>query len=134
MHRTVKWATAVVAAHAAVAAVHGAAHLQVGVAVFPSPLHVVFILGVITLAPLTAVALLWGPFRRAGALLLLTSMAAALAFGAVNHYLTPGPDHVCHIAEGAWGSLFRGTAFLLVVTEALGCGVGAWALSRSNRT
>jgi hypothetical protein len=133
MDRMAKSAAVVVLAHALVAAVHGVAHLQVGVEVFPSVFHRVFILGVITLAPFLALALLWTPFRRAGVLVLLGSMAGSLLFGAFYHYLTPGPDHVSQIPSGAWGMVFHITAILLAVTEALGCCVGVWGLLRGTR-
>jgi hypothetical protein len=133
MPQVAKWATAVVAAHAVVSALHGVAHVQVGVAIFSSPLDLVFIPGVITLAPVIAVVLLWTPWRRAGAWLLLGSLAGALLFGALNHYVAPGPDHVSQVPEGGWGAVFHVTAFLLAVTEALGCWAGVAALKTSGR-
>jgi hypothetical protein len=56
MNKIAKWGTAAVLAHTAVSAVHGVAHIQVGVEVFPSLFHFVVIVGVITLAPLAAPA------------------------------------------------------------------------------
>src|SRR5262249_17383057 len=133
MSKSASWGTAVVAAHAVVSAVHGVAHAQVGVAIFPSLFHLVMIVGVITLAPVAAAVLLWTPFRRAGAWLLVASMAASLLFGVFYHYSAAGPDHVSQIPQGNWGMLFHVTAALLAVTEVLGCGVGLGALIRRPR-
>ena len=124
MRQIAIWGTVVVLAHAVVSAVHGVAHMQVGVEIFPTLVHVVFVVGVITVAPLVAMALLWTRFRRAGALLLLVSMAESLGFGVWYHYLAHGPDHVSQIPHGAWGMVFHVTAFLLCVTEILGLHVG----------
>ncbi len=132
MHMIAKWGTAAVLAHAAVSILHGLAHEQVGVEAFPTLFHRVFILGVITAAPLVAMVLLWTRFRRAGAWLLLASMAGSLLFGVFYHYLAPGPDHATEIPGGAWGAAFHATAFLLVVTEAWGCWVAAAALTRRS--
>jgi hypothetical protein len=133
MYKVAKWGTAAVAAHTVVSALHGVSHVQVGIEPFPSLFHLVFILGVITLAPVVSLFLLWMLFRRAGAWLLLLSMAGSLIFGVYYHYLAPGPDHFSEVPAGVWGILFHGTAVLLVVTELWGGGVAVWALTRAAR-
>ena len=60
-------AAALVLAHAVVSGLHGLAHLQTGVDPFPTLFHLLFILGVITVAQLVGMLLLWSPWRRAGA-------------------------------------------------------------------
>ena len=50
-------------------------------------------------------------------------MLAALAFGAVHHYVLVSPDHVAHLPEGDAQGLFRATAAAMLVLEA----AGAWA-------
>jgi hypothetical protein len=61
---------------------------------------------------------------RAGAWLLLLSMAASLAFGAYYHFLAIGPDNVGSISSGSWGTVFLASSVLLVLIEALGVGAG----------
>ena len=131
MGRALKYATAVVAAHAVLTVVHGAAHARVGVLM--SPPANAFIGIVIVAAPLVAAVLLWTRARRAGAWVLLLSMAGSLVFGVVNHFVVPGPDHVAHVAGGAWGSAFVATAALLALAECAGAACGAWALVEARR-
>jgi hypothetical protein len=126
--KAAKWATGLVLAHLIVSAVHGWAHLQVGVPVFPTLFHLLFIVGVITVTPILAMLLLWTPWRRTGGWLLLVSLAGSLFFGLHYHYLAHGPDHVSQIPAEGWGLVFQATALLLAVTEALGCAIAAWAL------
>jgi hypothetical protein len=47
------------------------------------------------------------------------TLAGSLTFGAVNHFLLGGPDHVAEVAA-AWRGTFTTTAVLLAVTEAFG--------------
>ena len=63
---------------------------------------------------------------RAGAWIVAASMAGALVFGLVNHFIVDGSDHVTHVAA-EWRSLFGVTAALLVVSEAAGVAIGVWA-------
>jgi hypothetical protein len=133
MYNTAKWGSAAVVAHTVISGCHGLAHLQVGVPIFPTAFHFVCIVGVITLAPITSMLLLWTSWRRAGAWLLLVSLAGSLLFGGYYHYLAPGPDHCSQIPNGGWGILFHATAALLIVTEVWGCGIAARALFECGR-
>src|SRR4051812_42089922 len=114
-------AVAIVLVHAAVALVHGAAHGTLGIV--PSPPSLAFIMTVIGAGPLVALGLLRlsGDERGGGAL--AATMAGALLFGLWNHFAVPSPDHVAHVADGAWGRVFQVTAVLLAMTEA----AGTWA-------
>ena len=126
------YGTLVVLAHAAAQALHGVAHVEVGV--YAGLLGSLFIGFVITAAPLAAAALLWTRFRRTASALLLVSMAGSLAFGAYNHFLAVSPDHVLHVpGAGEWRSLFQASAILLAVIECAGVFVGAWALDEARR-
>ena len=116
--------------HLAITILHGQAHTG---AAIPLPLaSTLFVYAVILAAPLAGLALaLWRP--RAGAWLVATSMAGALVFGLVNHFIIAGPDHVDHVAAG-WRAQFRVTALLLVASEAAGAIVGVRsALRRTIR-
>jgi uncharacterized membrane protein YcjF (UPF0283 family) len=62
---------------------------------------------------------------RAGGWLVASTMAGALVFGIVNHFVISSPDHVNHVAA-QWRMLFASTAVLLVITEGIGAVAGAW--------
>jgi hypothetical protein len=111
--------TVFVALHAAVSTVHGIAHQRLAVGL--SPAQKLFVLALITVAPVLAAALLWTRWLRYGVYLLLLSMTASLIFGVVNHFIIVSNDHVQHLSAGAWRAPFQLTAVLLAVIEALGC-------------
>ncbi|MSP62562.1 MAG: hypothetical protein EXR72_19970 [Myxococcales bacterium] len=69
--------------------------------------------------------LLWTRFARFGAILLTLAMAGALAFGVYHHYVAISVDHVDHLPMGDHG-LFRATAIVLAIAEAVGAAAGAW--------
>lgn len=115
--------------HAVIAALHGAAHTELGIQMTAA--ENAFINSVIVAAPIVAAILLWTRFARAGAILLALSMAGALLFGGYHHYVAISPDHVAHLPPGTLQGQFRATAALLVVSEAIGVGVGAWGARRA---
>jgi hypothetical protein len=118
----------VVLGHFAVTLLHGVAHAKAAV---PVPLSAaVFILLVIEAGPFAGLALSrWRP--AAGAWLVAATMAGALVFGIVNHFLIVSPDHVSHVS-GQWQGLFRTTAVLLVLSEAAGIGAGISSAMRDR--
>lgn len=126
MNRNSLYGTAVVLAHGLVATVHGLAHERLAIELTAT--QKVFVHVVITVAPLVSMLLLWTRLRKAGAALLLLSMLGSLIFGVVNHFLIVSPDHVQHLAAGGWRFPFQLTALLLVITECLGCWIGARAM------
>jgi hypothetical protein len=89
-----------------------------------------YVILVIFLAPVLAVVLLWTRLQRVGVWLLLASMAGALIFGLASHFLVSGPDNVFTLNPGAAREAFRFSAVLVALSEALGCVVGIWALSK----
>src|SRR4051812_9294942 len=97
---------AVVLIHLGISLVHGGAHAGAQV---PLPLAgALFVYLVILAGPLTGLAAsAWRP--RAGALIVAVSMAGALVFGLVNHFIISGADHVAHVAP-EWRTLFGVTA------------------------
>jgi hypothetical protein len=115
--------TAVVLIHLAISIAHGRAHTGAQV---PLPLAgTLFVYIVILAGPIAGLALTrWRP--RGGALVVAASMAGALVFGLINHFIIDGPDHVAHVAA-EWRSLFGVTAALLAVCEAAGVAVGLWS-------
>lgn len=84
----------------------------------------VVLLSVLTASPLIAAALLWTQFKRAGAILFLSTMAVAFAFNLYHRYLVAHPSvHAQDFAQ-YWESIFHMTSGLILVTEVLGCWVG----------
>ena len=120
--------TAVVVAHALIVVLHGLAHADLGVQL--STFQMAFASIVIVASPAVGAALLWSRYSRLGFLLLLTSMAGSLVFGLYYHYVAVSPDHVCHLPPGDAQLLFRLTALLLPMSEALGLAVGLWGVRR----
>jgi hypothetical protein len=115
-----------VLAHLIVVVLHGQAHTSLGVGL--STWQNLYVLAVIVLAPLVALALSFTRYARAGLWLLLASMLGSLIFGGIYHYLIISPDHVAHLPSGEARRLFRVTALLLLVTETFGVVVAARAL------
>jgi len=115
--------TAVVLGHLAVNIVHGAAHISAAVPMTLAGNLFVYI--VILAGPLAGLAI-WRWHADAGAWIVAGSMAGALVFGLVNHFIINGPDHVVHVAA-QWRLLFAATAALLVVFEGAGTVVGLWS-------
>jgi hypothetical protein len=128
MDRTAKFVTLVVLAHLLVSIVHGIAHGRVPVDI--SLAQSAFIMAVIVVCPLIAMALTWASRRRAGLVLLTLSMFASLLFGLYYHFIAPGPDHVGTQPPGPWGTTFIVTAWLVLLTEAVGSYTGIYLLTR----
>lgn len=131
MQPIIRYGTAVVLIHAIVVALHGLSHKKIPVSL--SPFQSLFVGFMIVLAPNAAMILLWTPFQLAGSWLLLSSMAGAILFGVYHHFIVISPDHISQIPFAGWGILFHITAILLFLTEGLGCGIGAWALTTLQR-
>jgi hypothetical protein len=114
------WLSVLVILHLIISIVHGAAHAGANVPL--SRAANLFVFTVIIAGPLGGLALMWAA-PRAGALLTAMAMAAALAFGVLNHFAVASPDHVMHVA-GRWRILFATTAILLALTEAASVSIG----------
>ena len=117
-----------VLAHLLVSLVHGYAHNQLGVGL--SAWQNSYVLIVITLGPLIALALVWMRRTRAGFALLAISMAGSLIFGGYFHYIGISPDHVSHLPPGDAQGMFRVTAVLLLATELFGAIVGVLGMRK----
>ena len=123
------WLIVVVLAHLVVAIVHGAAHAQARVPLSPEANLFVFI--VILSGPLIGLALTWVA-ERTGAWIVAVTLAGALVFGVVNHFVFESPDHITHV-DPEWRTLFAATAILLAVTEALGSGLAIRSAREGKR-
>jgi hypothetical protein len=114
MRTETAWLAALVMVHLVVAVVHGVAH---GGAHVPlSPAALAFVIVVIQIGPLVGLALTRVQ-PRGGAGVVAASMAGALLFGVVNHFVLPGSDNVVQV-HAEWRAMFSATAVLLVLTEA----------------
>jgi hypothetical protein len=132
VNRLVKYATAIVVGHLLVNIVHGLAHreLRVGLA----PLASIIVIVVVLIFPLIAMALLWTAEKRLGLILLSLSMFGSLLFGLYHHFLAGSPDHVHSQPPSSWGITFVQTAYLLLITEAIGTYVGVHFLWIAKET
>ncbi len=122
-------ATGIVIAHLMVNLVHGAAHS--GAQVPLSALQNAFVWVVILIGPLVALWMM-RTHRRFGAELLTLTMAGALVFGVVNHFVIESPDHVSRITADGWRLPFQATAALLVILEAAGVWIGVSAIRSAD--
>jgi len=120
--------TIAVLAHLLVSLVHGYAHTELGVGL--SAWQNWYVVVVITLVPLVALALVWMRQERIGFALLVISMAGSLIFGGYFHYIGISPDHVSHLPPGDAQGTFRVTAVLLLATEMFGAVVGVLGMRK----
>jgi hypothetical protein len=117
---------ALVLVHLVITILHGTAQAKANVPL--SPAANVFVFAVIVAGPLIGLGLTW-PAQRIGTWLIAFTMAGALIFGLVNHFVLVSPDHVAHV-DPQWRPLFTTTAVGLVLTEALCSGLAVrsvWA-------
>jgi hypothetical protein len=119
-------AIVIILLHLLVATVHGVAHskLQINLSLTQK----LFVLVVITIAPLVAMVLLLLRAFAAGAALLVFSMSGALVFGVLYHFIFITSDHVMHVPRMTWSLPFQITAAMLAIIEAAGVLIGASTL------
>ena len=120
------WVTIIVLAHLIVNLLHGQAHTSLGVGL--NNWQQIYVITVILLAPLVALILAFTRYTGTALWLLFASMLGALIFGVCYHYVIISPDHVAHLPPGDARGMFRTTALLLIVTEALGVVVALWSI------
>jgi hypothetical protein len=120
---------AVVVLHLLVSLVHGLAHGAAGVG--GNGPSMAFVVIVIIAGPLVGLAWMWKN-AVVGARIIGVTMAAALLFGLINHFIIAGPDRVDYVVTHA-RTLFEVTALMLVLSEAAGSVLG-FSYGRSRRT
>ena len=122
MDRRAAYVTAIVGVHLLVNITHGLAHreLRIGLALPAS----IFVIVVVLIAPLLAMALVWTVKKQLGLILLTLSMSGSFLFGLSHHFLAMGPDHVNSQPWSPWGLAFGLTAYALLITEAIGTYTG----------
>jgi hypothetical protein len=111
-----------VRAHAAVVAIHAAAHVgsRISMAV-PATVYIWF---VIIIGPIAGWWLMRSERPVLGSSMVAACMTGALVFGGINHFVWAGTDHVSTIPPGIWRMPFQVTAVLLAFTEAAGVVAG----------
>lgn len=114
-HSAWPWLVAAILVHLVVSIVHGGAHSNAHVQL--SPAANVFVFGAIVAGLLVGLALAW-PTERFGSWVIAITMASALVFGYVNHFLLAGPDHVSQVST-PWRPMFTTTAASLAALEGL---------------
>jgi hypothetical protein len=129
---TAKYTTVIVVAHLFVNVMHGLAHSELRVGLPPS--GSVFVIVVVLILPLIAMALVWTTKKRIGLILLSLSMFGSLLFGFYHHFLVASPDQVRLQPASPWGIIFVLTAYGLLATEAIGAYVGVRFLWIAQRT
>lgn len=122
MSQAAKCTTGIVLAHLLVSIAHGLVHRELRVGLPPS--GSVFVIVVVLILPLVAMVLVWTAQKRLGLILLSLSMFASLLFGLYHHFLAVGADHVHSQPASPSGIAFVLTAYLLLITEAIGTYVG----------
>lgn len=131
MEKPTKYATVIALFHFVLVGIHGVAHL-----IIPVPLSILqylFVISIITVAPIVAVVLLQKQSYDIGMALLFGSMLGALVFGVYNHFIVITPDHISQIPATNWGKAFEITAFGLMISETLGTGIGLWELTKKEK-
>jgi hypothetical protein len=130
LRRARRWLIAAVLVHLIVSLVHGAAHAQAHVPL--SPEANLFVLTVIVGGPLLGVLLTWRA-ERIGSWMVALTMAGALVFVVVNHFVRISPDHVSHV-DPRWRPLFAGSAVLLALMEAVAGGLAVRLAAERKRS
>jgi len=120
--RTAKYATAIVVAHLLVNIAHGLAHRELHVGL--DSLASIFVIAVVLVCPLLAMALVWTVKKRLGLVLLSLSMFGSFIFGLYHHFLAASPDQARLQPASPWGIAFVLTAYGLLIAEAIGAYVG----------
>lgn len=124
-------ALALILVHLVVSTIHGFAHQAAMVML--TTFGNVYVIVVITLAPLVAAALLFTRGRKIGALVLALSMLGSFVFGFWYHFLSSTGDNVSQVL-GSWHSTFLWTAVALAIIELAGALIGFVIYRSSSET
>lgn len=121
----------VAALHLVIGGIHQYAHVVAEVD--NSPLQVLFILIVVTIAPWAATFIAWKRSLKLGAALYSVSMAASLVFGLALHFALDSPDLYSTVVV-EHRSVFFYSALGLALVELAGAVVGAYVAFRSRQS
>ena len=109
--------TVLAAIHLTVVLWHGTSHSQL--AVMLSRFQMLFVFGVIVIAPVLATLLLWTRLDGLALWIYAISMCASLIFGLYYHYIALSPDNVHYLPPGGDTSRqqFAISAAAVAITE-----------------
>ena len=133
MRRLMLTSLGLVGFHFLTVVLHAVAHEVLSVKATPAQLA--FIILVIIFAPVISGFML-PKFKKAGAALLMASMAGSFVFGLYYHLVADTIDHVAHVAHlepAFWSAMFQVTAYLLAASEVLGVAVAGMLLGGQLR-
>ena len=116
-------ALALILIHLIISTFHGIAHQAAMVTL--TSFGYVYVVLVITLAPLVSAVLLFTRKQKIGALLLAVSMFGSFVFGFWYHFLSSTNDNTTQV-HGSWHSTFLWTAVSLAAVELAGTLAGFW--------
>ena len=108
---------------------HGYSHSVAGVE--NTPLQLIFILLVVTVAPLAAAYISWTSNIRNGAGLLAASMVAAFFFGYFVHFVIESPDLHLNVT-GEHAGIFFHSALILAIVQFGGFVIGIYIFARES--
>jgi hypothetical protein len=114
-------ALALILIHLVISTMHGSAHQGATVAL--TMFGNVYVIVIITLAPLVAAVLLFTRKKKLGGLVLALSMFGSFIFGFWYHFLSSTNDNVTEV-QGPWHFTFLWTAIALAVIELAGAFLG----------
>jgi len=122
---------AIVALHLIVQVTHGYSHSVAGVE--NTPLQLVFIILVITVAPLAAAYISWTGNIRNGAGLLAVSMVAAFFFGYFFHFVIESPDLHSNVT-GEHAGIFFHSALIIAIVQFGAFVIGTYIFARESQS
>ncbi|MEM7535888.1 MAG: hypothetical protein AAF639_27155 [Chloroflexota bacterium] len=116
--------------HHTIASIHGGAHTELQVLLTSAQNAFVYIN--IIAVPLIAVVLVWTRFATTGLVILLISMAGALAFDIYHHYILVSPDNIAHLPDGPvyHHHQFIWTAHALTIMQSVGVVLATYLLQQ----
>lgn len=88
----------------------------------------------VIITPVIGLILLWRRVNVAAAILVVIPMTVTLVISAYKHFMSSGPGNAFRFPTAERALFFRASAVLLVILEALGCGIGAWLSVATKRT
>ena len=119
---------AIAGLHLVILGIHGYSHIVANVQI--SSLQWIFILLVITIAPLAAVYITWRGNIRKGAGIFALSMLSAFLFGYTLHFVLNSPDLHSNVI-GEFNNFFFHSALNLAIIESVGFVFGAYVFAVS---
>ena len=122
--------TGLVVVHLIASLWHGSLHSQLSIGLSPS--QTLFIVIVITIAPIVSAALVWTRYASTGLWIFSLSMLGALLFGVYYHYVAVSPDNINYLPGTNMEAhhQFALSAAVIALIELVSVFYGTFLLSR----